>query len=365
MLLLSLLVSQESKADVTALLIQHGANVNVRNAENWTPLHHASTELIVTLLLKKGADPNAVGPSNLLPIEYKKSATCKQILIEHGSPESRDKPAKRLSAASLTGVEAAAAAEASRSQDRSTEAVLPAEDDTNVPSGRDQLIRTTSVGAAQQASPARNTSVTRHVDAEPGAPLKRASTEIKRSSIGSPAGNMTLQQRKAMLASPGSSSAQLNTIPDAPITSSPMTSANKINVAAPSITPKPAPVALPKSSPVNTPQPNTSNATLPGSASTPTVQNSVTNASSTTAVSTKLSPNKASQTTATAATPNINSIATPTSSGAAPAISAVVAKSPNNSNNGGGSSATNPFAFDAEDDDEVPSAPLSAFNPFA
>jgi hypothetical protein len=74
-----------SRVNVAALLIQHGASVNVSNVEGWTPLHHASNELIVTLLLKHGADASARGPSGLLPIEYKKDAACKKVLADAGS----------------------------------------------------------------------------------------------------------------------------------------------------------------------------------------------------------------------------------------------------------------------------------------
>ena len=52
--------AQEGRADIVALLIEKGADVNAKNNEGRTPLHEAvwfGSPNIVNLLLKKGADP--------------------------------------------------------------------------------------------------------------------------------------------------------------------------------------------------------------------------------------------------------------------------------------------------------------------
>ena len=54
-------VSLSTPAVVT-LLLERGADINARNNNGWTPLHHAvrhNTSAMVTLLLERGADINA------------------------------------------------------------------------------------------------------------------------------------------------------------------------------------------------------------------------------------------------------------------------------------------------------------------
>lgn len=56
-----------------ALLFKKGANVNAKDINGLTPLHHAAAfgyENIVNLLLEKGADVNARDINNLTPLHY-------------------------------------------------------------------------------------------------------------------------------------------------------------------------------------------------------------------------------------------------------------------------------------------------------
>lgn len=67
----SLLYLRDSNAYVVSSMIAHGANVNHRNFEGWTALHHAAQAgqaLVVRQLIRAGADPFIRDHAGQLPI---------------------------------------------------------------------------------------------------------------------------------------------------------------------------------------------------------------------------------------------------------------------------------------------------------
>jgi ankyrin repeat protein len=79
--------------EVAQLLFTHGANINARSADNWTPLHIASLEghlEIVKWLLDKGADASSREKYGMTPLHFAASGghleVC-QTLFERGEAE--------------------------------------------------------------------------------------------------------------------------------------------------------------------------------------------------------------------------------------------------------------------------------------
>lgn len=75
--------SDFSQRDVVALLLQHRADVNARDREDWTAIHSVSDDEICRLLVENGADLNARDNKGRLPqyegaIAYRRAfAACK------------------------------------------------------------------------------------------------------------------------------------------------------------------------------------------------------------------------------------------------------------------------------------------------
>jgi ankyrin repeat protein len=91
---------RNGRPKIAKLLIESGANVNVRNDIGWSPLHVAAHYLnleIAELLLKAGADPNAqrIGYDNATPLhyafyytdsdDYEKECMMVKLLLDHGA----------------------------------------------------------------------------------------------------------------------------------------------------------------------------------------------------------------------------------------------------------------------------------------
>jgi ankyrin repeat protein len=63
-------VEKKERSNLAKVLIEHGANVNSQDTDNWTPLHFASKDGYVDaarLLLDHGADANALDNNNVTP----------------------------------------------------------------------------------------------------------------------------------------------------------------------------------------------------------------------------------------------------------------------------------------------------------
>ena len=57
-----------STKEMVELLISNGANVNVKNEDEWTPLHDAASKEVAELLIAKGADMDAKDKDNWTPL---------------------------------------------------------------------------------------------------------------------------------------------------------------------------------------------------------------------------------------------------------------------------------------------------------
>ena len=67
---------------MATVLLEHGANVNARDIEMWTPLHAASRcghLVLVRLLLEHGADLVAVNSDGQMPYEIAETSA---VLLE-------------------------------------------------------------------------------------------------------------------------------------------------------------------------------------------------------------------------------------------------------------------------------------------
>ncbi len=93
------MVATKSSHPIAALLIEHGADVDAKDYQGSTPLHHAAgvgVQKVVDLLLKHGADPAALNTYNDTPLHacasgegVKKAAArtaMAKMLIAAGSP---------------------------------------------------------------------------------------------------------------------------------------------------------------------------------------------------------------------------------------------------------------------------------------
>lgn len=72
-------------ADMSKLLLDHGAEVNACNANGYTPLHWAarrSCSLVVRLLLERGADMNILNEDGETPLDIAQTNGHEGILAE-------------------------------------------------------------------------------------------------------------------------------------------------------------------------------------------------------------------------------------------------------------------------------------------
>jgi len=67
------------------VMIEAGADVNVRNDYNRTPLHIQKDQGVVRLLIEAGADVNARDNYNYTPLYFQKDEGSIRLLIEAGS----------------------------------------------------------------------------------------------------------------------------------------------------------------------------------------------------------------------------------------------------------------------------------------
>ena len=70
------------------VLLEHGANINLRNGQGQTALHRASSRYgidTMRLLLKHGPDVNALDNSGSTPLHVANSEKAVRLLLEHGA----------------------------------------------------------------------------------------------------------------------------------------------------------------------------------------------------------------------------------------------------------------------------------------
>lgn len=77
--------SLSQKKELIRLAVAHGADVNARNINGFTPLHLASAANIIRLLLKAGANPNAATASGITPLCLVHTWEQARLLIEAGA----------------------------------------------------------------------------------------------------------------------------------------------------------------------------------------------------------------------------------------------------------------------------------------
>jgi len=77
--------------EVVKLLLEHGADPNVKNRDGKTPLHNAASEghlEVVKLLLERGADPNVKDDDGNTPLHnaaWRGHLEVVKLLLEHGA----------------------------------------------------------------------------------------------------------------------------------------------------------------------------------------------------------------------------------------------------------------------------------------
>ena len=72
------------------VLLKNGADVNAKNKDGDTPLHHAarnSNYNTVEVLLKNGADVNAKNKNGDTPLHWAEKESMKRLLRRHGEKE--------------------------------------------------------------------------------------------------------------------------------------------------------------------------------------------------------------------------------------------------------------------------------------
>ena len=75
---------------VTNFLISKGADVNIKDKTEYTPLHYASRNNnleLVKLLIAKGANVNAKEEHGITPLNFTCSVEIKELLKSHGANE--------------------------------------------------------------------------------------------------------------------------------------------------------------------------------------------------------------------------------------------------------------------------------------
>ena len=66
-------------------LIEKGANVNIKNEYNYTPLHYSRSSEITKLLLGTGANPNSQTMNGDTPLHYAETKEITKLLLESGA----------------------------------------------------------------------------------------------------------------------------------------------------------------------------------------------------------------------------------------------------------------------------------------
>lgn len=75
-------------AAVTTLLLEQGADVNVKDKNGWTALIYATTHSsldVVKLMIEQGADVNAKDKAGKSALDVANSEEMKKLLREHGA----------------------------------------------------------------------------------------------------------------------------------------------------------------------------------------------------------------------------------------------------------------------------------------
>jgi ankyrin repeat protein len=73
---------------VARVLLEHGANVNARDSDHWTPLHAAAARgrvEVIRVLLEYGADVNAKDGHGMTAFRRASKDEIRQLLLEHGA----------------------------------------------------------------------------------------------------------------------------------------------------------------------------------------------------------------------------------------------------------------------------------------
>ena len=79
------LLFKAKNASETRLLLDHGANVNIKDKYGLTPLHRAKTEEQTRLLLDHGADINAKNGWGITPLHQPNTEAQTKLLLEAGA----------------------------------------------------------------------------------------------------------------------------------------------------------------------------------------------------------------------------------------------------------------------------------------
>jgi ankyrin repeat protein len=93
--------ARKGYVEIAKLLLEHGADPNIKDLHGWTPLHDAAywgNVEVARLLLQHGADPNVKGKRGETPLilaisgDSQAHADVAKLLLEHGAdPNVRDK----------------------------------------------------------------------------------------------------------------------------------------------------------------------------------------------------------------------------------------------------------------------------------
>ena len=85
------LASRDGRVEVVRVLLEHSADVNVRDISKWTPLRHALDEghvKVARVLIRNGADLGAQGVDDWMPLHWASrhgQVELVQVLLEHGA----------------------------------------------------------------------------------------------------------------------------------------------------------------------------------------------------------------------------------------------------------------------------------------
>jgi ankyrin repeat protein len=79
------MASWEGQPAAARILLEHGADANIRTKDNRTPLHTALNEGAARVLLEYGADANAKGKDNGTPLHSAWNKGVARVLLEYGA----------------------------------------------------------------------------------------------------------------------------------------------------------------------------------------------------------------------------------------------------------------------------------------